>query len=222
MDIKTFIEKRKIDCLIHFTTTTNLLGIFELGELTSRSRLDDLRSIQGGDYFGDYIVPTDNIRADGLSNYINLSVSHTNWYLLNQFKKRQSDDWIEWCVLQICPTILEEKDVLFSVCNASSTAAKKFGITGGLSGLERLYCDQVNYKGRELNRIGLESKFPTDVQAEVLIKDTIPLEKVIGICFENNEALDLTKASLSVTGLINDEDDLSELFRVNAGLFAHR
>ena len=43
------IDKRKIDCLIHFTPTRNLFSILENNELMSRAKLENL-DIEQFDY----------------------------------------------------------------------------------------------------------------------------------------------------------------------------
>jgi hypothetical protein len=46
-------------------------------------------------------------------------------------------------------------------------------------------------------RGAIKDKFPTDVQAEILVKDSIPVDSIINVCFENVSDLAMTKAALS-------------------------
>ena len=50
---------------------------------------------------------------------------------------------------------------------------------------------------REFSREKLLAKYPTDIQAEVLVKDFISSGSIMKVCFENNEQMAMTKAALS-------------------------
>ncbi|MGE4289573.1 MAG: DarT ssDNA thymidine ADP-ribosyltransferase family protein, partial [Salinivirgaceae bacterium] len=44
----------------------------------------------------------------------------------------------------------------------------------------------------------LPSKYPTDVQAEVLVKDEVSSEYIKEICFQNNDDLAQAKAAMNL------------------------
>ncbi|MCX7545352.1 DarT ssDNA thymidine ADP-ribosyltransferase family protein [Marinicella gelatinilytica] len=202
-DYKKFINEiniKGIKYLIHFTPTINLFSILERKELMSRLKLEGL-DIDQFDIL-DYVQFADDERYDD-KNYINLSVSGPNTFLLSKFRKKSLEDIaITWCVLKISPKYIYEKETLFSVTNAASYSAKKqFGISGDLGKFKMLFEKQINIKTingvRELNRNNLHSKYPTDVQAEILVKDSIPSESIIAVCFETKEKLAEAKAAMS-------------------------
>lgn len=200
LDFKNEIAKRGIAYLIHFTPTINLYSILENQELMSRARLESL-DIEQFDIL-DYIQFTDDIRYDD-KNYINLSLSAPNTFLFSKFRQKTKDDFtINWCVLKIEATHIYSKNTLFAITNAASNAAKKqFGITGDLEKFRMLFNEQLNintFNGvRTLNRNGIHPKYPTDVQAEILVRDNIPSENIIEVCFESEEKLAEAKAAMS-------------------------
>ncbi len=198
-EFKKIIEERKITDLIHFTPTKNLYGIFEQGEIMSRARLEKL-DVKLFDIL-DYIQFTDDIRLDD-KNYINLSLSIPNTYLFSKFKeKTKHDPTITWCILKIDPKHIYEEGTLFAVTNAASNAAKRqFGISGDIEKFKQLFLPEIQidtYNGpRIIKRGNIKDKYPTDVQAEILVKDSIPLNSIKQVCFFNHEDLAKTKAAL--------------------------
>ena len=197
---KQFIFERGIECLVHFTATKNLYSILEHGKLMSRAKLESL-DIEQFDIL-DYAQFTDAVRYDD-TNYINLSISSTNSFLFSKFQERTKEDFtITWCVLKISPIYLYQIDTVFSVTNAASSAAKRqYGISGDFEKLKQLFASELRintFNGvRPLSRRNLPSKYPTDVQAEVLVKDEINSEYITEICFRNNEELAQAKAAMS-------------------------
>lgn len=220
MDLKTDylefqreISSREIEYLIHFTATKNLYSILEHGKLMSRRVLENL-DIEQFDIL-DYAQFTDKIRYDD-KGFINLSISAPNFLLFSTFKERAKDDIAtSWCILKIDPKHIYEKETKFSVANAISTASNRIGITGDIAKFKLLFADNINipYGVRDKK---IAKKFTTNVQAEVLVKDQIPAESIIKVCFENRESLAAAKAALSAFNTSNfviDEAIFSPKYR---------
>lgn len=194
------IKERGIEYLIHFTPTLNLYSILENGELMSRKKLENL-DIEQFDIL-DYVQFTDDVRYDDKS-YINLSLSGPNTFLFSRFRQKTETDFtINWCVLKIDPKYIYDNETLFSITNAASNAAKKqFGISGDLEKFKMLFLNQLNlntFNGvRPINRGSILPKYPTDVQAEILVKDNIQSDSIIAICFESEKQLAEAKAAMS-------------------------
>ncbi len=187
------ISRRGIEYLIHFTPTINLYSILEQGKIMSRRILENL-DIEQFDIL-DYVQFTDNVRYDDKS-YINLSISGPNTFLFSKFRERTKDDiTINWCVLKIDPKHIYEKETKFAVTNAASNAAKLIGITGDIEKFKMLFANNINIPFGVRGRIA--PKFPTNVQAEVLVKDEIPVASIIEVCFESRENLASARAALS-------------------------
>lgn len=200
IDFKNEIKERGIKYLIHFTPTINLFSILENQELMSRAKLESL-DIEQFDIL-DYVQFTDDVRYDD-KNYINLSLSAPNTFLFSRFRKKTKDDFtINWCVLKLDPKHIYDEKSLFAVTNAASNAAKRqFGITGDLEKFRMMFNEQLNINTlngvRSLNRNGVNPKYPTDIQAEILVRDVIPSESIIEVCFESEEKLAEAKAAMS-------------------------
>lgn len=211
---KAEIERRGILFLVHFTPTINLLSMVTEGKIYSRQRLTEL-DIEKTDCL-DYISFTDSIRYDD-KHYINLSIQFPNYFLLSKFRKKTEPmPQIHWCILKIDPKYIYESSTLFAITNAASNCAKnKYGITPDFEKFRQMFSDsliiQSSTSVRTLHRNGLNDCHPTDVQAEVLVKEEISLDDVTSVCFETNEDLASTKAA--IPGPIHD------IFKVEPSLF---
>lgn len=189
------IARRGIEYLIHFTPTINLYGILEQGRLMSRKILESL-DIQKFD-ISDYVEFPDKIRYDD-KNFINLSISKPNIFLLNRFKEQTKDfPDIGWCVLKIAPKHIYVKETKFAVTNAASKDANSIGITGDIEKFKMLFAERININKDGIRDSRIAPKFPTNVQAEVLVKDEIPVASVIEVCFDSQENLASAKAALA-------------------------
>jgi hypothetical protein len=200
------LSNRGIEYLIHFTPTINLLSVFEQGKLLSRALLEKF-DVDQTDIF-DYIEFTDDVRFDDKS-YINLSVQHPNSFLFSRFRQKTAiHTHINWCVLKIDKKYIYEKNTLFSVTNAANSHNKRnIGVTGDIEKLKKLFDNSLNivtsYNTRTITRTNLDSKYPTDEQAEVLVKNEIPIEAIIEVCFKDANDLAAGKAALSAYNTSN-------------------
>ena len=55
----------------------------------------------------------------------------------------------------------------------------------------------TSYNTRTISRNGLKSKYPTDEQAEVLVKNEISISDIFQVCFKDEKDLAAGKAALS-------------------------
>lgn len=210
------IASRGIEHLIHFTPTINLLSIFEQGKLLSRALLERF-DIDQTDIF-DYVEFTDDIRFDDKS-YINLSIQHPNSFLFNRFRQKTADEsHVYWCVLKIDKKYIYQADTLFSVTNAANSYNKRnVGVTGDINKFRTMFANSLpivtSYNSRIVTRNGLKDKYPTDEQAEVLVKNEIPVSDILQVCFKDDNDLAAGKAALS--------DNNTSNFVVDASLFTN-
>lgn len=187
MRVAEFCESRNIKSLYHFTTIENYISILERRYIYSRNIMEKLAIQQDTFFTGDYTENIDKYRFDGLTEYINLSLSRPNWYLLEQYKKRADLHSYEWCILEITLRPMEIDSTSFAVCNAASRSAGNYGIKAGVEGLKSLFQDEVTSGSRKFSRYGLPEHFTTDIQAEVLVKDSISIQEIKN-CFLPNES----------------------------------
>ena len=198
-DFQQEISDRAIEHLIHFTPTINLLSIFEQGNLLSRALLEKF-DIDQTDIF-DYIEFTDDIRFDDKS-FINLSIQHPNSFLFNRFReKTKNDSHINWCVLKIDKKYIYQKDTLFSVTNAANSHNKRnVGVTDDINKFRMMFATSLqivtSYNSRTVSRNNLKLKFPTDEQAEVLVRNEIAISDILQVCFKDGKDLAAGKAAL--------------------------
>lgn len=213
---KEEISVRGINQLIHFTPTINLLSIYEQGKLLSRALLEDF-DIDQTDIF-DYIEFTDDIRFDD-KRYINLSVQHPNSFLFNRFRQKTAQEsHIYWCILKVDVKYIYHVDTIFSITNAANSYNKRnVGVTGDFDKFKMMFTEQMqvvtSYGSRQIKRSNLKACYPTDEQAEVLVKCEIPLSSITQVCFENEKDLAAGKAALN-------EFDTSN-FAIDASLFSN-
>jgi hypothetical protein len=199
-ELRKEVNRRRIEYLIHFTPTINLLSIFEQGKLLSRALLEQF-DIDQTDIF-DYIEFTDDIRFDDKS-FINLSIQHPNSFLFNRFQQKTSNEThINWCVLKIDKKYIYYHNTLFSVTNAANSHNKRnIGITGGVNKFRQMFAETLqivtSYSSRTISRNGLKSKYPTDEQAEVLVNNEISISDILQVCFKDEKDLAAGKAALS-------------------------
>lgn len=205
------IKERGIEYLIHFTPTLNLYSILEQKKIMSRSILESL-DIEQYDIL-DFVQFTDNVRYDD-RRYVNLSVSSPNTFLFSKFMKKTANDMtINWCVLKIDPKHIYDLDTLFSVTNAASSAAKKqYGISGDIEKFKMLFEDKLSFSTfngtRDIVRGDILKKYPTDIQAEVLVKEVIPSSSIISVCFKTKHHLAEAKAAMSEFDTSNFTTDI--------------
>lgn len=170
------VTNRNIERLLHFTSIGNLYSIFEQGCIFSRSDLEKLEQEEPSLDLWDYVSTNDKIRLDKLPAFVNTSVQDVNHPLLERFRSRIEGSPSSLCIFCIKKELIWWHDTLFSVGNAASKNSKNIGIDGSLERFKQLFTEQV--------RGGLRPNQPTDIQAEVLIKNKIPLSSVQSICFE--------------------------------------
>lgn len=195
-EFKHEVDTRGINKLVHFTPTVNLLGMMDLGKIVNREQLEKIGE-NHIDFLLDYTQMTDDYRFDDPS-YINLSIEHPNTFLLNRFQQKTKDKHhIQWCVLEVDVEPIYWTDTRFSVTNAASNAAKSYGIGSGLEHFKNMFNESITVKNRTLKRNNLSSRYPTDVQAEILVKNEIGMDRVHRIAFQNKDDLLLAKAAVT-------------------------
>lgn len=210
--IKEEVDRRNIKNIVHFTPTINLMSIIEQQALISRAGIEDL-DIEQFDVM-DYVQFTDAIRYDD-KNYINLSITKPNKFLFRRFRERTSGDpSIIWCVLLINVEPLYWQDTKFSVTNAASRAAHNYGVNGEVDTFKKIFADELVTKQTIRRNKNWPENQTTDVQAEVLVKNRLPISCIEKVCFSDKESLAMTLAALSFL-----EFDKS-IFTVDSTLFA--
>ncbi|MBU9562036.1 DUF4433 domain-containing protein [Burkholderia multivorans] len=170
--IEEFANERGIKCLVHFTRLSNLQSILTHG-LVPRDKLDR-RNILG--------TTNDQYRLDR-TNAVCVSVSFPNYRMF--FPYRQQNPQEDWVVIGIKPSALWELRCAFCITNAASGRVANIPIADrtGLGAFQALYGDTTDKTRASLN---LESDWPTDPQAEVLMLDGVPASYFLGVAVESD------------------------------------
>ena len=201
-----YIASRGIHRLVHFSPRRNLIGIFQMGGLWARGRLIAYAKEHEDADMMAYVTWNDAVRLDGRQDCINLSIERINLYLFNVFRRKFEErfgDNEPWCVIEIDPSVMLMSEVVFARANAASSSVKASGTAPGLKGLMALYADRVVTPKRYGTRVDerapdLPLACPTSIQAEVMVPGTIPLSKVIGLVFANEDDMVQVKAMLRI------------------------
>ncbi len=184
-DIKEIIEQRNIKRLCHFTKSKNLPQILMRG-----------RGILASEFIAEDIFdPNDNFRYDGKTKYINCSIQYPNVYYFNKISEKDIQ-FKEWIILFINPYIMTKEDTYFCKVNAAKENGKY--IKKGADALKELFDNRV----LKLDRTNkMPTNVPTDLQAEVLIYEQIPVEAIEAIVVPNIEQAHREKTRLETFNL---------------------
>ena len=183
------LTARGVTRLCHFTLLKNLTHIIssENGILASDSIRYDTKTVN------------DSKRYDGKPNYVCNSVEYPNSWFLNNATDNNSDKiFKDWVVLYIDLRILNIKKAKFCPCNAAKGKGRY--IEDNLENISSIFNSNVLNYNRTSNMI---SACPTNGQAEILIKDNIPREYIVGIAVGNEDIAKRVYAMLTMYSINN-------------------
>lgn len=182
-------HRRGITRLCHFTQSRNMAHIF--GDCNGILSTQTLKN-NGMPY-----NPTDRYRYDGHDDLVCCSIEYPNTYY---FARVRNNDLLfeDWVVLYINPSRLWHPETLFCPCNAARERGAY--IKNGIQGLQSLFAQTS--PGISFNRnLRHLPEAPTDIQAEVLLKDPIPLDSITGVVVQSNEQAKSEIFRLSLQGI---------------------
>ena len=170
-EIKQLVKCLEIPWLVHFTHINNLDSILKNG-LFSRNRVDKLKNAK----------VNDNLRLDGRTDTISLSIAHPNDKMFYSIRDNNDDHWV---VLGINKRVLWKRECLFFKHNAASSIVKELPETylSSAEALSDMYKEIDSLPTRKEQK--LKSFDPTDVQAEVLVKEYISPSEILGVVVSN-------------------------------------
>ncbi|NHI00817.1 DarT ssDNA thymidine ADP-ribosyltransferase family protein [Oceanimonas sp. MB9] len=174
-EIESYAKELKVPCLLHFTQLSNLESILTEG-LLSRDRIAGLANSP---------AINDELRLDNHTNTISLSIAHPNSQMFYKYRMEKGGDW---CVIGIHPRVLWSQDSLFCKHNAADARISGIPISdlAGISAFRGMYDEIPGHESRSDQC--LKAYDPTDVQAEVLVIDSIDLSNFIGVVFPSRQA----------------------------------
>lgn len=163
--IKNIATKRAIPYLVHFTHVNNLASILNKGLLPRKKLHDENHSF----YYND------ELRLDGRPEASSLSISHPNEKMFYKYRINGFEN--DWVVLVIKPEVLWEKEVAFCKHNAACSLMTN----ASLASLANPAAFEGMFSGQREGY--LKSHDTSDVQAEVLVFDTIEPSYIKGVVF---------------------------------------
>lgn len=169
-NIREVCNHRGIISVYHFTAIRNLKGIMKIG-ITSNSEIKQS---------GISHLVTDASRNDGILDGTCWSISHPNSYYFKRVQERFPEE--KWCLLEVPSQILWTKDCVFNQTNAANKnqSSKTILERSSAEAFESLFDSIILGKGNVMRiRKDNELKFnPTDIQAEVIIRDKVEPEMI--------------------------------------------
>ncbi|QXC55631.1 DUF4433 domain-containing protein [Vibrio mimicus] len=173
--IKNVMAQRKIPFLVHFTNLKNLESIFSNG-LVPRTQLD----ASGVKY-----ESNDEVRLDGHPDSLSISVAFPNCQMFYKLRNNSSD---KFCVLALDPELLLNYTSAFCKYNAADAAISSQNIETlkTAAAFEGMFAELPTQRSRSEQK--LEDYDPTDVQAEILVFDTIPKGYIGAVVFPDKES----------------------------------
>jgi hypothetical protein len=175
MNVYDILMARGVTRLCHITKFQNLTHIVHSpdGILASNSIRSDTKNV------------IDKARYDGELDYICCSFEYPNsWYLRSAKYEDTNKIFIEWIVLYINLKILNYRNAKFCPGNASKEKGKY--ISSNIEHIESIFAVSVPTFSYQRSQMML-SCCPTDGQAEILIKNSIPRDFISGIAVGNDE-----------------------------------
>lgn len=167
------LAARGVKRLCHFTKLRSLTHIIssDKGILASNCIRQDTKNV------------TDEDRFDGEMDFVCCTIEYPNsWFLDKAMQKSTGELFNEWVVLYINLSILNCTKAKFCPCNASKDKGKH--ISDNMEDIESIFATSVG-TFRYPRPPRMRTACPTDGQAEILIKNSIPLEYIIGIATGN-------------------------------------
>lgn len=172
-DIRSESLHRNISRLCHFTPSRNLVHI-----ISGREGVLATSSLESGERH--VFNPTDLQRYDRHPEHIPCSLEYPNGWYLDSAKSRDVL-FKDWVVLFINPSHIWADGTLFCPMNASYGGGRN--ISSGIEAFRSLFAQEVKgARGRTFVRSPQHlTCCSTDNQAEVLIRDQIAMEDILGI-----------------------------------------
>jgi hypothetical protein len=186
------IRKRSLSRLFHFTPIRNLPGILSAGALLSRKGVKNLGIAAIRNNWGSY--QKEQVLG---SNYVCLSITN-QWSMLRKLASRM-DHWP--AILVINPRVIWYEGTCFSPTNSASST---------ISARTLLKCTKMTHLDDLFSEP--DTNWPSDLQAEVLVRDRIALIDVEEIVFYDLDAYEHAKEVCS----IRNEDEWGVSVRITS------
>lgn len=194
------IKRRGITRLCHFTNSRSFIHIIqkEAGIIANQ--------FLGSEEEVGILKRNDQNRFDDREDYVSCSIEYPNTWYFNSIKNADMH-YKDWVILFIDPTIMAQKETLFSPVNAATGGGKY--LKEGILGFSELFKERVVGKYDISRTEQMLNCCPTDGQAEVMIYKNIPRKYIKGICVPTLEQAAIERIKISHLDI--DEDFLDQI-----------
>lgn len=195
MTVEQILKDRGINELVHFTTSTGLLGILSTQSLLPRSHLAAEQALE---YILKHNAP---FRSDpSWLRYINLSITKINQVFFDHSGRLHRDSGVFWVVLAIDPKVMCHDGVYFATTNNIYPACRRGEDS---QALERLFAQRVS--GRYSVPIIRPAEHPdnwtTCPQAEVLYPGRLSAQFIRNIYVRSDTDRNSVNAQIAALGV---------------------
>jgi hypothetical protein len=138
------------------------------------------------------VQTNDQYRYDGCEDAICLSVEFPNYKMF--YKLRQENTSVKWAVLELRASLICDLDCVFCHDNAGSAKVYNIPLEDRMDkrAFEKMFDELCDGPSRK--KLGIDSWYPTNPQAEILVFDKIPTSYFHSIFFDDYETLNEYKA----------------------------
>jgi ssDNA thymidine ADP-ribosyltransferase DarT-like protein len=185
-EVVAYALDRGITEVLHFTTSSGLLGVAATGAVLSRDRLEEEKYL---DYIAVLNCP-DRSRDAAWTGHVSMSITQINRTLLESSKRWHPEEDVVWCVLAFDVAILGHPGVVFADSNNAYPVTKR-GV--GVTGLAAMFADTVvwgKFNTTERRTSRTPKQMPTHAQAEVLYPDRMSVQWLRNIYVPDHETGD--------------------------------
>lgn len=175
MNAELFLRERGVTRLCHFTKLKDLVHIIatDNGVLASNAIRPDVKDQK------------DPARYDGELDHVCCSIEYPNsWYLRKAQERDEDQIFKEWAVVYIDLSVLKYRPIKFCPCNAARNRGAY--IKEDFSGMGSLFASPDILNRRRTAQ--MLTCCPTNDQAEILVKDSIPFNFIKGfaVCCQDD------------------------------------
>ncbi len=173
--IEAVALKLNIPYLLHFTRAAHLRSIMKHG-LYPIGRVNEI---------GAAPVVNDKLRLDGHRDGTSVSIAFPNSSMFYKYRMADENKNVDWTVLVLDPAVLWTKECAFCRHNAADARISTQPLA--LLKTSKAFSDMFEElpAGTSRSEQNLKPFDPTDVQAEVLVLDTLPPACILGAIFQS-------------------------------------
>lgn len=166
--MQRYLTNRNVRSLFHFTAVNNVPGILNYG-------------IRPSNLVPPGTLINDHQRLDR-TNAACLTISFPNYKYFYSLRNRLGNENKSWAVIEICSSLLWEEDCIFCTTNAAAALVTSIPLQNrrGLPALAAMFDDFQDIKRASLR---IPPQYPTNPQAEVLVINGVPANKILRIWF---------------------------------------